>query len=79
MSKTKDSKNPSPEADEPEGEEEFSVEKVLDKRVKNGVVEYFLKWKGEDLPRDPFEGRDGRGSKLINSPLFFLFVRNRLQ
>lgn len=44
--KTEDSPAGGAPGTEEEEEEEYSVEKVLDKRIRGGVVEYYLKWKG---------------------------------
>uniref|UniRef100_U5EY97 Heterochromatin protein 1 n=1 Tax=Corethrella appendiculata TaxID=1370023 RepID=U5EY97_9DIPT len=39
-------------------EEEYVVEKIVDRRVKNGKIEYYLKWKGYDNSSNTWEPKD---------------------
>ena len=40
------------------GDGDYEVEKILRKRVKNGVVEYYLKWKGYGMDDCTWEPRE---------------------
>lgn len=55
MGKAKDNK---PSESESSEEEEYVVEKIVDRRERKGKVEYLLKWKGYDSSANTWEPRE---------------------
>jgi hypothetical protein len=49
------SKTKNPLNDHDEILEEYEVEKIVDKRTKNGVTEYLVKWKGYEEDENTWE------------------------
>lgn len=41
-----------------EGEDEFQVEKILNRRVRRGIIEYFIKWLGYGQEESTWEPRE---------------------
>ena len=58
---------PAPETDEEEeGENEFEVDKIMDKRVAGSTTEYLVRWKNFDDPEeDTWETASNLGEKIV--------------
>ena len=62
-----------------ERDEDFSVEKVLDRRIgKGGEIEYLLKWngsEGDDNTWEPYENLDCKDNKIERKALIDAFEK----
>ena len=60
-------RTPTPASDGEGEDAEYEVEKIVDKRIQNGQVEYLLKWKGYPNEDNTWEPKDSlQCEELIN-------------